>query len=519
MAITTRREFLGNVGSGMLLAGLGTSLATELGLVSAAATEPGHALSFGHLEPLVALMQDTDPSQLTTLLVEKLKAGTELKTLVAAGALANARSFGGQDYVGFHAFMALAPAYQMSQQLPAEKAALPVLKVLYRNTARIREFGGRSSEVLHEVEPEAIPAGADPGEYLREISRTGDVEKSDRVFASLSDAPAGEAFNHLQFAVEDEVDVHRVVLAWRAWDTLDLAGWEWANCLLRQSIRHCAWRESEIIQRGGNRSSIRTVLPDLLEKYELLNATLGNKPGDAAWTEELADLMFRRSRDEAAEAVAAALKEGYGTEAISEAMSLAANYQVLHDPGRPEKWASEGKPAGSCHGDSIGVHASDAANAWRNIARVSNPRNAAASLIVGAYHMAGQIEFANMPQPYPLPEHLAEVTTTDAHALLAEAEEAILAKDQIRAAAIAAKYGHLGHDPRAAFDLMLKFATSEDGALHAEKYYRTASVEFGSMRERFRWGQLVALARVTASEYGNRSAGYEEARTLLQVSA
>ena len=28
------------------------------------------------------------------------------------------------------------------------------------------------------------------------------------------------------------------------------------------------------------------------------------------------------------------------------------------------------------------------------------------------------------------------------------------------------------------FDLLLKYAVSEDGALHAEKYYRTATEEF-----------------------------------------
>ena len=39
---------------------------------------------------------------------------------------------------------------------------------------------------------------------------------ADRTFAALVQRqPAGEAFNHLQFAVQDEVDVHRVVLAWR----------------------------------------------------------------------------------------------------------------------------------------------------------------------------------------------------------------------------------------------------------------------------------------------------------------
>ena len=41
-----------------------------------------------------------------------------------------------------------------------------------------------------------------------------------------------------------------------------------------------------------------------------------------------------------------------------------------------------GKPVGSVHGDSIGVHASDSANAWRNMACVANARNCFASLIL-----------------------------------------------------------------------------------------------------------------------------------------
>ncbi|NUM56072.1 MAG: hypothetical protein HUU46_20725 [Candidatus Hydrogenedentes bacterium] len=510
----TRREFLGNVGRGMLLAGLGTTLSTELGLATAEAADAPQALTFGELEPLVALMQDTEPVKLTAILVEKLKSGTSLKTMVAAGALANARTFGGQDYVGFHTFMALAPAYTMSQQLPLELQPLPVLKVLYRNADRIQEFGGRANETLRSIVAEPIPDGAAPGEYLRDLSRTGDIEKADRTFASLSNAPVGEAFNHLQFAVEDEVDVHRVVLAWRAWDTLDLAGQEWANCLLRQSIRYCASREKDILDRGGTRSSIRTVLPALLDQYDLLETPLGDKSGDDTWLNELATTMFRGTRDEAAAAVAQSLRAGYSPECIGEAMSLAANMLVLHDPGRPDKWANADKPVGSCHGDSIGVHASDAANAWRNIARVSNPRNTVASLIVGGYHTAGASQYSNA-QPYPLPEHLAEVTTTDAAGLLREAEEAIRAKDQFRAAATMARYGELGHDARPAFDLMLKFATSEDGALHAEKYYRTATAEFDAMRSSVRWGQVTALARVTASEYGHLSPGYQAAKQVL----
>jgi hypothetical protein len=67
------------------------------------------------------------------------------------------------------------------------------------------------------------------------------------------------------------------------------------------------------------------------------------------------------------------------------------------------------------------------------------------------------------------------------------------------------------------FDLLLRYAVSEDGALHAEKFYRTVSEEFAATRPPFRWRQLVALARVTASEFGRPAPGVAEARRLLKV--
>jgi hypothetical protein len=516
MVRNTRREFLGEVGRGMLLAGLGTTLSGDLGLARVMADDADGTLSFGPLEPLAALMQETAPAKLTAMLVEQLQTGTSLKTLIAAGALANARTFGGEDYIGFHTFMALAPAYRMAQELPTELRPLPVLKVLYRNANRIQEFGGRKSEVLHPVAAETLPADAIAGEHLREQIRRGDTAAAERTFASLAQGPIGEAYNHLQFEVEDEVDVHRVVLAWRAWDTLEFAGQEWAHCLLRQSVRYCAKIERQMADRDHPRSPIRKVLPALLDQFKLIGREIGKRAGDDGWVMQLANTVFRGSREQSAEAVAQALHEGFSPDAISEALSLAANMLVLHDPGRTEQQANNDKPTGSCHGDSVGVHASDAANAWRNIARVSNPRNTVASLIVGAFHTAGQSGRLNQ-QPYPLAEQLALVRTEDPAGLLQEAETAIRDKDQFRAAAIVARYGQLGHEPRPVFNLLLKYATSEDGALHAEKYYHTVSAEFAAMRPAFRWGQLVALARVTASEFGHASPGYQEAKQLLKV--
>ncbi len=136
----TRRDFLAEVGRGTLLAALGPSFAAEFGLAAEPA-EPDR-LHFGELESLVGFLQETPVARLQPALLKKLREGVTLDRLVAAGVLANARSFGGEDYVGFHTLMALGPARQMAAALPERQAPLPVFKVLYRNTQRIQEHGG-----------------------------------------------------------------------------------------------------------------------------------------------------------------------------------------------------------------------------------------------------------------------------------------------------------------------------------------------------------------------------------------
>jgi hypothetical protein len=506
-----RREFLADVGRGMLLASIGPALAADLGVASAHAAEGPEALSFGDREPLVSLLQETPADKLLPILVDKLRAGTGLDALVAAAALANARTFGGQDYDGYHAFMALVPARHMAKELPEDRAALPVLKVLYRNTASMQASGGRKHEALHAVGEAELPKDRPGGEVLRDATRAADMDRAERTFATLAHTSLGDAYNDLQFSIQDDVDVHRVVLAWRSWAVLDLTGKEHARNLLRQSVRYCVDAE----KNGGNRE-VRTVLPKLLDQYKLVGRPLGNRKADDAWVAQLADTVYSGARAQAADAVAAALADGMSPEAVGEAISLAANRLVLCDPGRTKQQANAGKPEGSVHGASRGVHASDSANAWRNIARVSDARNTVASLIVGAFHTAGQTGGFNK-DPQPLPEQLEKITAKDADGLLRDAEAAIKDKDQARACALVHRYGQLDLPSRPVFDMLLKYAVSEDGALHAEKYYRTVTEEFAAIRPAFRWRQLAALARVTASEYGFPAAGYAEACRLLKA--
>ena len=155
-APNTRREFLADVGRGMLVATLGYSMASDLGVAKTFAADAPDALDFGPLESLVRFMQETPAAKLLPGLAIRLRSGANLQRLVTAAALANARTFGGEDYVGFHTMMALAPALHMAGELPAAMQPLPVFKVLYRNTNRIQEKGGRKEEVLHPVKSRAI---------------------------------------------------------------------------------------------------------------------------------------------------------------------------------------------------------------------------------------------------------------------------------------------------------------------------------------------------------------------------
>jgi hypothetical protein len=112
---------------------------------------------------------------------------------------------------------------------------------------------------------------------------------------------------------------------------------------------------------------------------------------------------------------------------------------------------------------------------------------------------------------------VAQITATKPADLLDQLDTAIRGNMQAHACAVVHRYGELGHPSRPVFDLMLKYAISEDGSLHAEKFFRTTSEEFANTRPAVRWRQLVALARVTASEYGRPAPGYAEARQLLGV--
>lgn len=521
----TRRGFLADVGRGAIVAAVGSGTALDLGLAHAGFTagDGPERLTFGGREPLVALLQETPIERLVPALIDAIRAGTSLKDLTAAAALANARTFGGEDYVGFHTLMALAPAHHMAAELPEERRPLPVLKVLYRNTNRIHEAGGIEKEVLHPVEPLCcLPEGRTGGEALRDAVRAKDMDAAEATFAALAQGEPRDALDDLLMAVQDDAEVHRTVLPYRAWELLSLLGPEAAHTLLRQSVRYCVkserdWPKREPVLR------LRELLPRLMDEHRLAGREPGRREADDTWIDALSRTLFESTPDQAAGAAAAALAEGFDPAAVGQALSLAANQLVLRDAGRRPSEAQAGKPAGSVHGDSIGVHACDSANAWRNLAAASGPRNTFACLILGAFQVA--LDRVNRGgdfltwTPHPRPEDIDAVRTVEASpsALLAALDGAIRSNAQAEACALTQRLGEAGADPEPVFACLLGYAVSEDGALHAEKYYRTVREEFAVTRPAFRWRQLVALSRVTASEYGRPAPGVADACARLRI--
>ena len=159
------------------------------------------------------------------------------------------------------------------------------------------------------------------------------------------------------------------------------------------------------------------------------------------------------------------------------------------------------------------------------MARHTDTRHSIAGLIVAAYHSSSHTPFQT--DAYPLEDHRKSIRATDAAGLLAECEDAVKANDQGRASAAIEIYGAHGFPVEGVFETLIKYTISEDGRLHGEKFFHTVREEYRTTRAAFRWRQITALARVTASAYGYdrqdkhgfHAPGYEDACRLLGVTS
>lgn len=333
----------------------------------------------------------------------------------------------------------------------------------------------------------------------------------ERQFAAAMQKGRESAYATIQPLVRENIDVHQVVLAWRAWDLLRLTGPEHAHTMLRQVARHAVDREATRQRNGRRAPSLRRVLPALMSDLGLDHKTPGTTRLDAKALGRLTDKVFGCARDDAAEVMAKTLAKGTSPIDAGEALSLAAARLLLFDRGRTTGEA--GKPIGSVHGASVGVHAADSALAWRGIAAVTGSTNIFATLIAGAWHTAGQSHrVGNKAFHIGAQTEAAKIKAKDLAPALAEA---MRGGDQKRAAAIGERWLETGAKGDEAFAVILKEMVEFDGALHHEKFFRTCYEGFTNSAVSSRPSWIAAAARVAASGHGHASSGYRRAVEML----
>ena len=285
-----RREFLADVGQGMLVASVGPALAADLGLAPAFAGDGPRTPDVRR--PRAAGRADAGDARRQAAAARwsrSCKDGTDLRDAGRGRrAWPTPAPSAARTTIGYHTFMALAPG------LPDGRASCPRTAGRCRcsrcSTATptaSRTFGGRTKRGAAPGRAGRPAQGHAPAaRLLREATRKRDIDAAERTFAALAKGPLGEAYNHLQFTVQDEVDVHRVVLAWRAWAMLDLTGKEHAHTLLRQSVRFCVRRRGEPqAERAGDPHRAA-------EAARPVQAARASRPAtrkaDDAWVEQLA---------------------------------------------------------------------------------------------------------------------------------------------------------------------------------------------------------------------------------------
>ena len=164
-----------------------------------------------------------------------------------------------------------------------------------------------------------------------ELIHKGNRKGAERPSPPWSKEPLGEAFQHLQYEIQG-YEVFSTSIAWSSRGGLADARPD------RPHMSHAAAAVGAVgcmtVKYDGQ--AMRKLWPKLFDQYKLLSKPLGSRDAEDAWIDQFSRTIFAASREAAADAVAAALAEGISPDSIGEAISLAANHLVLHDPGRHE---------------------------------------------------------------------------------------------------------------------------------------------------------------------------------------
>ena len=473
------------------------------------------------IEPLVRFVEETAPEHIVARTHDRLAAGTPVKDVLLASALAVVRSSDlppGHHGGPLHPLAGLHAVRHIAARLPGECARLPVIQNVAVANKHIHS-PAMGPFILPDAQPVSEQDSVEATlESFRMAASRGVYHACDHYYLYLLQrlSPMQVLEHLLHVAIpKNQLDDHYFLFPVFTWRALEYLGWEYAQYIGRAPVRY--------VTRPTMPASLDDV-DALIATFGLLERDLRVATGDdetAALT-ALADEIGRCHKfSEVPGMLARALADGVSLEGAGEGLSVGGSTLFLR----------------SQTGNPMDVHINTGANTRRYLLRQSelSLRTKLRALLV--WHTGPEVLMAQRmlaPDVQPEPERVAALPPRAQNDLL-EDIEALIARlpvgerlpkgnlatwrstDEVKqAAALAQQYANAGYAPEALIARLGKIACRDNfSEMHALKHHQATYEEFHATRPSLRWRHLVAAVQAAAISHGRIQDVYEHAAMVV----
>jgi hypothetical protein len=474
-----------------------------------------------HIEPLVQFVEDTPPERIIAETHAKLTAGTPVKDMLLASALAVVRSSDlppGHHGGPLHPLAGLHAVRHIAARLPEEYASLPVIQNVAVANKHIHS-PAMGPFMLADAEPvsEKNSVEATLAAFRNAVSR-GVYNACDHYFLYLIQrlSPLEMLEHLLEVGIpKNQLDDHYFLFPVFTWRALEYFGWEYAKYIGRAPVRY--------VTRPTPPTSLDEV-DRLLETHELLERDLRAETGEdetAAVTALADDIGRCNDLAEVPEMLARALADGLSLAGVGEGLSVGGSTLFLR----------------SQTGNPMDVHINTGANTRRYLLRQPELSRRIKLQALLVWNTGPEVRMAQRmlaPEPQPESARVARLPFRTQNELLDEIATLIgrlpvgerlpaanlatwRSTDEVKeAAALAQQYANSGYAPEPLFTMLGKIACRDNFTeMHAFKHHQATYEEFYSTRPSLRWRHLVAAVQAAAISHGRIQDVWEHAAEVL----
>ena len=474
-----------------------------------------------HIEPLVEFVEETTPERIVAATHDKLTAGTPVKDMLLASALAVVRSSDlppGHHGGPLHPLCGLHAVHHISARLSGEYAMLPVIQNVAVSNKHIHS-PAMGPYVLANAKPvsENDDVDATVNAFRTAVSR-GVYNACDHYYLYLLERLSPMQVLELLLEVgvpKNQLDDHYFLFPVFTFRALEYFGWDYAKYIGRAPVRY--------ITRPTNPAMMLEV-DELIRKHELLERDLRVQTGEdeTAAVTALADEIGRCSEfAEIPGLLAQALGGGLSLEGAGEALSVGGSTLFLR----------------SKTGNPMDVHINTGANTRRYLLRQPELSRRIKLQALLTWNTGPEVRMAQRmlaTDVQPEPERVAALPSHTQDELLEEIESLISrlpvgerlptaglaswrSTDEVKhAAALARQYADQGYEPERLIDVLAKIACRDNFTeMHAFKHHQATYEEFYASRPSLRWRHLVAAVQASAISHGRIQDVFDHAAEVM----